>query len=155
MDPVSVITAAAYTAKSAKELYKFIKSAGSVNETVTNLAKDINAYGETCTRVQSTLTTLKASYPSQTSHNSSLESLRIKRDNLVWEDVQNRLEECQDIIDNLWAATKDVREEKSGLAARAIQQLKLNIREGDIVAIQARLQHHTSLLSLSFNATTM
>jgi DNA repair ATPase RecN len=159
MDPITIATTIASAAKAAKaawdtgeSLYLFIKSTQNVTKTVQDLAKSVKAFGDTCDLVHSSLETLEAAYES---NKGTLKSIQFGSDQLVWRGIQGRLEECQEIIQELRKSMSDVTKEHSSFVGQAWRQFKLNAKQEDRTVIQARLQNHTTALSLSLQAIKM
>lgn len=145
MDPISIIAVVGTVGKTAVEvgqsLYKLARDTKQTDQTVADLAAEVETLGETCNSVQLQLQSVVADYGATQRGGEQLARF--------WSSTQVKLEECRITVRRLEIAIQGVRTSKANVIAQIWQQARLNLSQDEIVEIRSRIRSHTTALQIS------
>lgn len=134
------------------KLYKFVQDVKRIEETANEFASETKALGTACYLVG---TCVKTAFQEQ-EQKSNLEQQGDSE--ILFACLTQQLEDCNRSIDQLQAAISCAGQDKvnnSGCFMRAILQIKLNTKAGDVEIARNRIRSHTSSLQLILHSIAM
>ena len=132
----------------ASTLYAFHRNTKNVNETVNDLASEVNALGNACAMVYGLLATLEKEHGSETWDQDG-------QYHIIRESVGDQVQECQRTVNSLAKSIEGVQKEGSNFVAQASRQIRLNLKKEGIADIRNRMRLHMSCLQITLQSLNM
>lgn len=151
MDPISIVTATGTITKlvaaASLTLYTFISETNNVDQTVKDLAAEVNGLKRTLLEVDSVL--------KQPSVASAEKRIATDDSKALWYTFYGCLEECQLTVVRLDSALDGLNKRSSSWAKQAYRQVKLNLKKDDIISLRSQIHTHSITLGTALQLINM
>ena len=151
MEPLSIISAVASISKTiynaSSTLYTFVNETRNVDQTVKDLATEVDALSRALTEVEAALkspTVVAAEKRGSVDDNKQL-----------WQTVYGALEDCQITVVRIDSALDGIRKKRSNWATQAFRQVKLNLGKDEINSLRVQTHTHCSALKMALQMVNM
>ncbi|ERF69137.1 hypothetical protein EPUS_01093 [Endocarpon pusillum Z07020] len=151
MDPLSIVGAVASVSKTvysaSTTLYTFVSETRNVDQTVIDLATEVDALNSALKEVEAVLkspTIIDAEKRGSAEDNKQL-----------WQTIYGALDECQITVVRIDSALDGVRKKRSNWATQTFRQMKLNLGKDEIDSLRAQTHTHYSALKMALAMVTI
>jgi Fungal N-terminal domain of STAND proteins len=151
MDPLSIITVVASISKTvfgvSATLYTFVNETRNVDQTVKDLATEVDALSRALTQVEAVLQS-----PTVVAAEKCVSADENKQ---LWHTVYGSVGDCQKTVERIDSALDEVRKRRSSWAAQALRQVKLKLGKDEINSLRAQTHTHCSALKMALQMVNM
>ena len=132
----------------AKTLYTLYRSSKLVNDTINELAVEVDSLGKTCAHVHNLLVSLEKE------HNVKDEGQDWQYASL-WDCVADQVTDCIRTISTLSKSIEGIQRDRTTFLAQASRQIRLSLKKDEIAEIRGRIRMHMSCLQVTLQSVNM
>ena len=144
MDPASIagllLQVSQLALQSGTALYQFIGDAKNAKGHIANLQHELFSLDHACKLVRSQLESLAKHYRFGVDDGEEGVS--------VWSSIENKMKSCNATLRTLDRALEGFHRGGSNFLTQGMRQLKLNLKQDQIIAMKGQIQSHTSALQV-------